>query len=48
MVPINVKGYFDIQENAAVDMLLFKFRVTWSASLIIPWSVVLWRAWKPH
>jgi hypothetical protein len=33
---------FSIFKNtAAVDMLLLKFEVTWSVSLI-PWSVVLW------
>jgi len=38
-------GY--LNKTAAVDMLLLKSRVTWSASRIY-WSVVLWRARKPN
>jgi hypothetical protein len=30
-----------------VDILLLKFKVTWSVSLI-HWNVVLWRARKPN
>jgi hypothetical protein len=35
------------KNTAAVDMLLLKFNVTWSVSLIY-WSVVLWRARKQN
>jgi hypothetical protein len=42
-----VANAFLISENtAAVDMLLLKFKVAWSVSLI-NWSVVLWQAQKP-
>jgi hypothetical protein len=34
------------KNTAAVDILLLKWRVTWSVNLI-HWSVVLWRARKP-
>jgi hypothetical protein len=38
---------FVISKNiTAVDILLLKFRVTWSASLVY-WRAVLWCAWKP-
>jgi hypothetical protein len=40
-----VLNAFSISKNSTPsDILLFKFRVTWSTSLIC-WSVILW-AWK--
>jgi hypothetical protein len=43
-----VSKAFSISKNkAAVDILLLKFKVTWSASLIYC-KVVLWRARKPN
>jgi hypothetical protein len=41
------KAFSVYRNTAAVDMLLLKFRVMWSASLI-HWSVVLWSARKPN
>jgi hypothetical protein len=35
------------KNTAVIEMLLFKFKVTWSVSLI-HWSVVMWREWKPN
>jgi hypothetical protein len=38
-----VSKAFSISKNtAAIDMLLMKFKVTWSISLI-HWSVLLWQ-----
>jgi hypothetical protein len=43
-----VSKAFSISKNtAAVDILLLKFRVTWSVNPI-HWSVVLWSARKPN
>jgi hypothetical protein len=43
-----VSKAFSMSKNTvAIDILLFKFRVTWSVSLI-NCSVMLWRAWKPN
>jgi hypothetical protein len=43
-----VSNAFSISKNtAAIDMLLLKFKVTWSVSLI-HWSIVLWRAQEPN
>jgi hypothetical protein len=43
-----VSKAFPISKNTAgVDVLLLKFRFTWSVSLI-HWSVVLWSARKPN
>jgi hypothetical protein len=42
-----VSQVFSISKNtAALDMLLLKFKVTWSVSLM-HWSVMLWWAQKP-
>jgi uncharacterized Zn-finger protein len=42
-----VSKAFSMSKNtAAIDILLLKFRVTWSASLI-HWNIILWSAWKP-
>jgi hypothetical protein len=46
-VPRSVEGFFNIQEYRSCRLLLLKFRITWSASLILC-SVVLWRARKPN
>jgi hypothetical protein len=40
------KAFSMFTNTAAVDMLLLKFKLTRSVSLI-HWSVVLWRTWKP-
>jgi hypothetical protein len=43
-----VSEAFSMSKNtAAVNILLLKFRETWSVSPI-DWSVVLWRARKPN
>jgi hypothetical protein len=43
-----VSKVFSVPKNtAAVDMFLFKFKVTWSVSLI-HWNVILWRARKTN
>jgi hypothetical protein len=41
------KAFSMSRNTATVDILLLKFRETWSVSLI-HWSVMLWRAWKPN
>jgi hypothetical protein len=41
------KAFSRSKTTAAVDILLLKFMVMWSASLI-HWSLVLWCAWKPN
>jgi hypothetical protein len=46
-VPCCIKCLLIFKNTAAIDMLLLKFKVTWSVSLI-HWSVVLWRARKPN
>lgn len=41
-----LKGFLISKNTAAINVLLMKFWVMWSASLI-RWSVVLWSTWKP-
>jgi hypothetical protein len=41
------KSFSMPMNTAAIDILLLKFRETWSVSLI-HWSVVLWRSRKPN